>query len=297
MALSNPRIVYGVHSFTPYDRKSGLPKGTVLTIGDSTFSLEGELVQLNGGSAKFPFAVEESTITAELTVAPKSYPDFLFELFLGKAPTANAAEALGSVTSLTNKNGTSLQDATTGVASVGVTTGSEDDLKFTRYVVKAVTATTVDVFALSNIDFARGTDKEFEDDLLKITASPLTIATSATVVVPGFGVELIGGSGAIAMTADDTAMFSVRPKNDESMEVTIGGSSDVFPEFGAIVMAQQRGNGEMLELDIFRLKAAGLPFNLAEKAFSEPEITATAFFDSAQGGVFTTRHVSPTSPC
>ena len=49
----------------------------------------------------------------------------------------------------------------------------------------------------------------------------------------------------------------------------------------------------MLELDIFRLKAAGLPFNLEEKAFSEPEITATAFFDSAQGGVFKVRHVSP----
>ena len=248
MALSNARIIYGVHSFTPYDRDTGLPKGTVQTMGNSTFSLEGELVQLNGGSAKFPFAVEESTISAELTVAPKSYPDFLFELFLGKAPTQNSAEATGSSSALTNKQGTSVQEASTGIATVSVKAGSEADLKFTKYVVVAASATTVDVYAYSNIDFVRGTDKVFENDALKITASPLTIVASTAVEVPGYGVELTGGGGAIGMTVDDTASFEVRPPNSESMEVVIGGTADTFPEFGAIVMSQKEVTKKCLSL-------------------------------------------------
>ena len=69
------------------------------------------------------------------------------------------------------------------------------------------------------------------------------------------------------------------------MEVTIGGSSDVFPEFGAIMMASQRGNGEMFEIDAFRCKGSGLPLGLQEKAFGESEVAVKAFYDSAKNGV------------
>lgn len=290
---SDPRIIFGVHSFTPYNYDTGLPYGTIQVLGGSSFALNGELATLNAGSAKYPWAVEETTISAELSIRPKEYPDFLFELFLGKAPTSNAAEASGNASSLSNKNGSSVQEATTGIASVSVKSGSETDLKFSKYVVKAASATSVDVYAMSNVDFARGTDKEFEDDALKITASPLTITTSSAVEIPGFGLELTGGSGTIGMTEGDTATFEVRPINDKSMEVKIGGTADVFPNFGAIVVAQKRGNEELTELDIFKLKAVGLPFNLEENTFSEAEITAQAFYDSSQGGVFKMRHVSP----
>lgn len=290
---SDPRIIFGVHSFTPYHYDTGLPYGTLQVLGGSSFSLNGELATLNAGSAKYPWAVEETTISAELTIKPKEYPDFLFELFLGKAPTANAAEASGNVSTLTNKNGSSVLEATTGIASVAAKSGSESELKFTKYVVKAVSATTVDVFAMSNVDFARGTDVTFENDALKITATPLTITTSTAVEIPNFGLELTGGSGTIAMVEGDTAIFDVRPINDKSMDVTIGGANDVFPNFGAIVVAQKRGNQEIAELDIFKLKAVGLPFNLEENTFSEAEITAQAFYDSSQGGVFKMRHVTP----
>lgn len=291
MALSDPRIFYGVHSFTPYSRSTGLPYGTLRVLGNSSFGLEGELVELRGGSSKFPFAVEESNITAELTIATKEYPDFLFEIFLGKAPTSNAAEASASVTTLTNKSGDSVADGSTGITSVAVKSGSEADVKFGNFVVVAASTTTVDVYAMSNVDFNRGTDKSFENDALKITASALTITTDTAVEIPGFGVELTGGSGTIGMTANDTATFTSRPINVGSTNVTVGGSADTFPEFGAILLASQRGDGEMLELDVFRCKAAGLPIGLTEKEFSEAEVTATAFYDSAQNGIFKMRHV------
>ena len=294
MALTDPRVVFGVDVFTPYSRTSGLPFGTVRVLGTSSVSLSGELVKLNGGSNRYPFAIEDGLITAELSLTVRELPDFLFELFLGKAPTANAAESGGSVTAIANKKGTSVV-ASTGIASVGIKSGSEVDAKFSKYVVKAVSATTVDVFALSGTDFARGADKVFENDALKITASPLTITMSAAVEVPGFGIELTGDSGTIALVTDDTAEFTVRPINDKSIDVTFGAETDIFPEFGALIVAQKRSNGEMFEIDLFRVKGIGLPLGFEEKAWNESEITAEAFFDSAKGGVGSIRHTNPTT--
>lgn len=292
MALSNPRGVFGVHSWTPYNRTTGEFYGTALVLASSSLNLSGELIELVGGSQRYSWAVEDGAITAELSLNFREYPDFLFELFLGKAVTSNAAEASGNCSTLTNKSGTSLVDASTGVATATVKSGSEADLKFGKFVVKVVTATTVDVFASSNIDFNRGTDKEFENDLLKITASPLTITASTAVEIPGYGVELTGGSGTIGMTAGDTATFEVRPINTESTTVSIGGGSDTFPEFGSIVYAQQRSNGEMFEIDLVRCKAIGMPIGFSEKAWAEGEVTVKAFYDSTLNKVADIRHVA-----
>lgn len=295
MSLSNPRILFGVHSFTAYDRTSGLPYGTALVVGNSSFALNGELASLNGGSNKYPWAVEETTINAELSVTVKQYEDWMMQLFLGKKPTAGTPSATGTVSTLTDKKG-SVVNAVTGIASISKLAGSESDLKFGKYVVKVhdIALDQVHVYALSNIDFARGTDKNFEDDLLRITTTPLTILSGADVNIPGFGLKLTGGSGAIAFSAvGDTATFEVLPPDSKSISAIFGGSSDVFPEFGAIVVGQQRGNGEMVELDIFRLKAVGLPMGFQEKAFSEAEITAQAFYDADKNGVFSLRHVNP----
>jgi len=292
MALSNPRIFFGVHSFTPYSRDTGLPYGTALVIGNSSFSLSGELATLQGGSNKYPYAVEETSITAELSLVFRQYEDWMFEVFLGKQPTTGTPSATGTISTVTNKNGTSVADATTGIASVSI--GTATDLKFSKYVVKAASADAVDVYAYSNIDFARGTDKEFESDALKITSTALTVPDSGgTVAIPGYGVTITGGSGTVAMDSDDTATFEVIPPDEANMSATFGGSSDTFPEFGAILMAAKRGNGQMVEIDVFRCKAVGLPIGLQEKAFSEAEITAQAFYDSDQSGVYSLRHVSP----
>ena len=79
------------------------------------------------------------------------------------------------------------------------------------------------------------------------------------------------------------------------MSVNVGAVADqTFPEFGAIVMSQKRGNQEMLELDAFRCKAAGMPINFESNAFSEAEVKINLMYDSGRDGVFSVRHVSPT---
>ena len=71
MALSNPRIVFGVHSVSPYSRTTGEFYGILKVLGGSSLSLSGELLKLNGGSRKYPWAVEDGLITAEMTLKVK----------------------------------------------------------------------------------------------------------------------------------------------------------------------------------------------------------------------------------
>lgn len=294
--LTNPRSIFGVHSVAPYDRMTGKFKGILKVLGGSSLAISGETVDLYGGSFKYPWAVEDSTITAELSMRFSQYEDFLFELFLGRAPTANVAQSSGDVSTIANVNGTSVVSATTGIASVAALSGSESNLKFGKYVVVAVSANTIDVYSSSDVDFTRGSDGEFANDLLKVNASPLTIPdTSGTVDLATFGLQFTGGSGTIAMTIGETAEFHVQPINTKSMEVVIGGSTDTYPEFGAVVYAQKRSNGEMLEIDCYRCKAIGMPINFEQNAWSEAEVTAKVFYDSEKNGVMKIRHVSPTS--
>lgn len=290
MGLSEPRIFFGVHSIAPYSRSTGEFFGIAKVLATSTLALTGELVKLNGGSNKWPWAIEDGLLSAEISLGMKEYPNFVFELFLGKAPTTNSAEAGGSTSGLANVKGTSVV-ATTGIATFSVKTGSEDDVKFGKYIIKVVSATTVDVFMSTDLDFARGADKDFEDDDLKITATPLTIVTSTPVEIPGFGLELTGDSGTIALVTDDTAEAFARPINTESTDVVIGATTDFRPEFGMIAMGAKRSDDSMVEFDLFRCKGIGLPIGLEENAFSETEVTIEAFYDAVKNAVFKMRHV------
>ena len=294
MALSAPRVAFGVHSCTPYNTSTGEFYGILKVLKGSSLSLSGELQKLMGGASKYPWAVEDGAISAEMSLKFSEYPDFVFTLFLGATPTNNAAETSGNCSSLTNKYGTSCMSATTGVATATVKTADKADLKFGKYVVKAASASTVDVYFSSDCDIGRGTNGVYTTDLLKVVAG-LSITTSTAVEITDHGVELTGGSGTISLVTGDTAQFEVRPLNSDSMTVTIGAVADqTFPEFGAIVMAQKRGNQEMLELDAYRCKSAGLPINFEAGAFSEAEAKINLMYDSGRDGVFSVRHVSPT---
>jgi len=294
--LSNPRSIFGVHSFAPYDRSTGEFKGILKVVSGSSLAISGETVDLYGGSFKYPWAVEDSTITAELSLRFSQYEDFLFEIFLGKQPTANVAQATGSVSTITNVKGTSAVSATVGIASVIALPASEANLKFGKYVAKVASATTIDLYVSTDIDLIRGTNGSYENDLMKVNASPITIAgTSGNNDVAALGLRFVGGSGTVAMTVGDTATFEVQPINTKSMEVVIGGSTDTYPEFGAVVYGQKRSNGEMIEIDCYRCKAIGMPINFEQNAWSEAEVTAKVFYDSEKNGVMKIRHVSPSS--
>lgn len=295
MGLSDPRGIYGVHSATPYNRTTGAFYGTLKVLDGSSLNVEGSQVKLMGGSSKYPWAVEQGEYNVEMSLKVSQFENFLFELFLGKAPTENVAEASGSVTTLTSKV-TGIVDATVGIASVGLKSGSSSSVKFGKFVVKYVSATTVDVFAASDVDAARGTDFEYQNDLLKITASPLTITSGGATEIPGTGLEFTGGSGTIALVAGGTATFESRPINTGSTSVRVGGSANqTNPEFGCIVLAQKRANDEMVELDCFRCLGSGMPIGFEKNAWATAELKVAVFYDSAKNGVFDYRHVKATT--
>jgi len=292
MALSEPHIKFGIHSVTAYNVKTREYLGMAEVVAEGSISSEGETIPLNGGSSKYPFAVERGLITAEVSLNFGEYSNFLFETLLGKAITINAAEPLGSATALTNAKGTSVFDAVEGILSVGVKAGSETDLKLTGFVVKAVSATTVDVFASTNLDFGQGTPKVFENDLLKITATPLSIVKDSVVEIPGFGLELTGGSAnVILMTVDDTAIFESKPINTGSREIIVGSSTEQFNDFGLILAAQRRGNGEMFLIDCFNVVGAGLPIPLTTNEFSAAEVTLMLQRSKARDGIYSYTNV------
>lgn len=293
MALSAPRVTFGIHSVSPYSRTDGTPYGIMKVLDGSSLKLEGELIELKGGSNKYNWAAEDGNISSDLSIKVKQFDDFLFTLFLGATPTANAAETSGSVTTLTNKKGTSVMHATTGIASATVLTGSEANLKFNKFVVVAVSSTTVDVYALSDADFGRGTNGSYTTDGLKVAAAQTITASTATDFTT-YGFKLTGGSGTIGMTTGDSATFSVRPVNTGSMDVTIGSVADqIFPEWGAIIMAQKRGNQELFEIDAFKCKAVGMPLDFQMNAFNATELKAKLLYDSTADGLFSIRHVKP----
>lgn len=296
MALSAPRNIFGVHSACPYSRTDLTPYGILKVLGGSSLSLQASLIKLNGGSNPYPWAVERGPIAAELNLKVKEYPNFLIQLFLGKSPTLNAAEAGGSVTALANFYGTSCFQATTGIASVLVipSTGAAD-FKFGKYMVKVATSTTVDVYAMSDVDFARGSNvAAYTGDALKIQAG-ITITASTASNITSIGAKLTGGSGTIGMTVGDTAYFNIRPINTSSTDVNIGASGDTNAEFGCLVMAQKRSNGEMFEIDLVRCLAGGMPLGFEEFKWSEGDIKVEAFYDSSLNKVMSIRHVIPTS--
>ena len=291
--LTKPTSIFGIHSVSPYSRESGEFYGTLKVLENSSLSITGEQISLLGGSNKYDWSSEVGSITAELALSFSEYPAFVFELFGGASPVENSAETNGSITTAANKKGTSMI-AATGLASIGIKTGQEANLKFGRYVVKAISTDEVEVYFSSDADMGRGTNGEYQNDRLKVTESSLTISTGASVDVPNFGLELVGGGSATAFTVGDTATFSVRPPNDGSMDITVGSSvNQNFEEFGAILMANKQGNGEMFEIDALRCKASSLPIGLTRNAYSPSEVTAKLLYDSEQDGVYKVRHIKP----
>ncbi len=292
MAQSSARHIFGIHSAVFYNPITLQPYGMVKVLGNGTFEMKGEQIDLRGGSAKFPFSTQQGNIDANINLTLKEYPDFIMQLFLGKAPTAASADATGTVLDIVNWYGTSIKSASAGIAAVIATSGDEADLKFGKYMVKATDTTKVKIYGLSgDVDFSRGTDVSFEDDALLI-GTEITVAAGANLVA-ALGITITGGTTP-AFTVGDTGFFEVLPIHSGASSVTIGGLNDVFPTFGVILTTQQLGNGEMFEIDCPNCSAAGLNLGGAEKAFTETPLTAKVSYSSLISGVAKIRSVKPT---
>jgi len=290
MALSKPRTIFGVHSVTPYSRTTKIPYGEAQVLQGSTFAMEGNTISLLGGSNKFSWQIEDGDIDATLSFTVSEYPNWLFELFGGKAPTQGTAETSGNISAVVDYSGTSVV-AATGIASVtAIPSTGAANLKFGKYTIEATAADAFKVYASSDADFGRGTDGSFLDDSLAIF-SQTGATTGSTYDITAFGLRITMGASATAMVAGDTAIFEVRPINTFNRSVRIGGIADTFPEFGCLIYAQKSGSGALFEIDAFKMKAIGMNLGADRKAFGQSEYSAKASYDQTLNGICDIREV------
>lgn len=281
MAQSAPRTIFGIHSFTPYNKATGEFYGEVKVLGGSEFSLSGEVIELTGGSSKYPWKVADGKISAEVNLTAREYPDAFFELLMGKKLTKTVISG-AETSNLKNVKGTSAFSATTGVASITVSTAAA--VRTGKYLIKATGEKTATIHISSDVDGIA-----ILDDAMKVADIDLTAGDA---VVAGLGLTFVAGS-AVAFVTGDTATFeAVSNDSTVSASAVFGGTADVYPEFGAIVYAQKQGSNELVELDIFSLKAIGMPINMSEGAFSEYSVTMKASYEASKNGVFSMRALS-----
>ncbi len=289
MALSERIQVFGFRQIVAYDPVTKIPYGQADIVGDCSFGRTLELISQTGGSYADPTAVDIGAATAEANLVIREKPDWLFEIFNGNAATINSAETGGSVTAIENFSGSSVVDATTGIASVGIKAGDEDKVTENHYVVEAVTATTVNVYLLNSVDFYLN-QVEYANDGLPINSTPFTVlGTGGTLEIVDdnsktLAIEFTGGSGAVAMTPGDTAVFTSRRVNNGSRSSLIGGLGENFKEFGLLLHSAKSTKGVTETLNIFRCVASGMPLTMTEKAYQEVQLPFMPVADPCNNG-------------
>ena len=280
MAQTSPVTVWGVHSVTLFDRATFLPVTKELkVIGEFTLPFEASIEPLYGGSNRFAWEAEAKTFNTDVTMTLKQFDETLYNALSGATIVTGSAEASGFVTTATNIKGTSLI-ASTGLASVSLKSGKTADLKAGIYVLKVASATTIDAYALTTMDFSAGSALTVQDDAMKITATPITITTGGAVEIPYTGIQMTGGAGTVAMTIGDTAMFEVRPANVANSQVTIGAGTTILNKYGLQFSAMKKSTGEVWYGYAPKIQVSGFNTPLKEMAWANGSDKLTMMYDS-----------------
>lgn len=280
--LTAPRIIFGIHSITPYRRSDKLPYGIVKVLGSANLALTAATEKLFGGSNKFAWTAEAKEINAELSVKLKQYPDFLFQLFIGAAVTTNGADSAGTISGTANVNGSSIVNASNGLAAVTVSSGNKANLKYGKYLLVATGAGTADLYSFSDIDIKRGVAASYTNDTLKLATVDISSATDDHGTTIGLSFTKVGTP---AFTTGDTAEFTVAPPSTSGADIVIGASTTTLSAIGMYCVAQKRSDGSIFDMEIYNCIPNGLPVDMAEQAFSQPSLKLECFYDSAKDAV------------
>lgn len=289
------RQEFGIQSVSAVNRSTGLPYGMAAIVGDGSIALTASSVDNRGGSSLFPRATEITEIDSQATFNLRTWPDWIFTVFFGASVSTTAASASdGTFSALTNYIGTSVFSATVGVSSANLKSGEAANLKSGWYMVLAVSATTVDVYRVSDFQSVRGTNLYFDDDTLKITTAALTITdTGGVTEIPGTGIELTGGSGTIAMTADDVAFFQVTTPHNGISDIDLGQTGIVFPEHELHMVGKQRGSGETAMIRCYKAQAvSGITIPFSQSDFAATDIAVKLLLDDTTGKIATMRYAN-----
>jgi hypothetical protein len=279
MALSDVSILKGLKNLTVYDRDTRVPKYILRVASEMSIEPKVEEDELKIGGVVWDSDIKESSY--ELKFTAYEYPVAVVEHMTGGIKTTHSSNAAGEVIDEENVNGTTAYDTTTGVAAVALS--GTADVKWGEYVVYAKTATTVSVYAMSNVSFNDGTDEDYTDDTLLI-ADDLTISNGANTQLTSFGIYFTGGS-AVSMTIGDTFRFRVRRPNKSGYKLVVGGLNTEWDDVGIIGIPNKKKDTYRL-IDVFKVKISGMPLSMKDGEYSSYQVTAKLQYDSAKSGYF-----------
>jgi hypothetical protein len=243
-------------------------------IGGATLELSGESVQLEGGSALYPWDSEIVKITSTANFTAREYPISAMEQLLAGAKSVYPALPEGQITDKINLLGESGNDL-----DITLIPGASSDLKGGEYSFKFTDIDTGILYAMSDI----GGGKFIDSENLNITGEITLSGTEFE--VEGYGIAL-AIKGAAEFVAGDSCKFRIIEPNKTGEKLKVGALSSTFKEFSAIVFGQKRGTNQMVYIELFRVKAYGMPIAFTEKDFSEWQIDMEILYDDKRDGVF-----------
>ena len=236
-----------------------------------------------GGSSPFASDAQISEADGSGSMMIKEVPEYLWEYMYGATISRRVAESTGFISSPVAIEG-NLIDPATGIDSISITTGEETDLKFNRYWVEAVSATEVNIYAASSVDFNTGTPGFFYDNDQAINSTPITISDGLDTVVAGYGLTLTGGT-LVSLNVGDCFYVDVRPINSGGFSVTV--DNNYSPKnFAFIAYTQRKSDGTIGKLTVFKAISGGFPLSWNEKAFHELSIDFTMLACKGNGSLY-----------
>jgi hypothetical protein len=276
MSIPNVRDFFGIKYLILYNITTKVPFCVLRAIGEVNFDNAQEAVTLNGGHTEAPYDVEYGQPDPTLTCTVREYPAELFKAFEKYTITENSAETGGALdASPTNGQGTSVINATNGIATVAITTAA--DLIFGRYILKATAAQELDLYVA-------GLEDSFEDIEGKVNSTSIETTTAGTVAIANTGISLTV-VGTPNYTIGDTAYVDIRPINTGSTKVVVGAGTTPS-NFGVRCVFPRKTDGVLHYIDLFNVSGRGMPWRGVSREFSEFEINLKPLARSSDGAVY-----------
>lgn len=263
---------FGFHQCSFHDIANPAYSARAKIVDSLEIDLKPELVKNEGGSSPVPFSVAPGRTSGEITATFKGITKELVRFFTPWSSSSETedtdGESAGSITTATNLSGTSVIDASTGIATIALDGSNVSSLAPGKYKVVATSATTVDIY----VDYD-GTGKvTYQDNALKVNSSAITIAASTG--TDTLGLTLTGGSGTIGMTTGDIAVFEVLPVSDYLLTQKHGIIGGYHREFLLRAYSEVNTRGGINVFEAYRCVAFGNMGNsMMNKDFSSWEVT------------------------
>ena len=162
--MQNPQLTsFGIHNATFKDILDPEFWGLAKILGSAEADLKQELVPLEGGSSIVPWGAAPGRASGEISLPIRQYDKqllrFLKPWVTGSEVENSSGESGGSVTTIVNGKGSSMVEATTGIASIAV--GTASNLKPGNYKVVATGTATFDIYV--DTDIAGGVEYQNSD--------------------------------------------------------------------------------------------------------------------------------------